>query len=83
MGYRHHNAEKCALTGVQGAFLVRRSGDMQPLGEVYKAKDGWKSYAGYELPAEFRGTWDLKTEAIAAINEADRLHNKGEYHGPI
>lgn len=80
------NSQNCALTGVQGAELIRRSGDMQPIGEIYKATDGWKSWAGYELPAEFRGTWGLRTEAIFAINEADRLHKgeiEGGYLGPI
>lgn len=71
------------LTGMPNAKLIRRSGDCQPIGEVYKAKDGWKAWAGYELPAEFRGTWDYQTEAIFAINEADRLHNRGSYVGSI
>ena len=80
---RYPNSEGCALTGVQGADLIRRPGDMQPIGEVYKGHDGWKSYAGYNLPTEFCGTWDLKVEAVAAINNADRLHNRGSYVGPI
>jgi hypothetical protein len=71
------------LTGMRGAKLIRRSGDSQPIGEVYKGRDGWKAYAGYELPTEFRGTWPYRHEAIAAINEADRLHNRGTYIGPI
>lgn len=83
MASRYRNSENCALTGVQGAELIRQSGTCQPIGEVYKARDGWKAYAGYSLPAEFRGTWDLKTQAVFAINEADRLHNRGSYHGPI
>ena len=80
---RHPNPYNCALTGVQGAQLVRRAGDCQPIGEVYKSHDGWVAWAGYELPAEFRGTWDLKVEALAAINQADVLHNKGVYYGEI
>jgi hypothetical protein len=83
MASRAQNSEGCALTGVVGAELIRRFGDYQPIGEVYKAHDGWKAYAGYTLPTEFRGTWGLKTEAIFAINEADRLQNRGSYHGPI
>jgi hypothetical protein len=80
---RYQNSENCALTGVSGAELIRRSGDCQPIGEIYKGQDGWKSYAGYELPAEFRGTWDLRVDAIFAINEADRLQNRGTYYGAI
>jgi hypothetical protein len=74
------NAMNCALTGVRGATLVRRPGTMQPIGEVYKSADGWRSYAGYDIPTEYRGTWDYKVEAVAAINEADRLY-KQELNG--
>ncbi len=80
---RHPNPYKGALSGVSTAQLVRRSGDCQPIGEVFRHEGGWKAYAGYELPAECRGTWDLKVEAIAAINQADTLHNRGTYYGPI
>jgi hypothetical protein len=63
-----------ALTGIGTATLIRRSGDCQPIGEVYKCPyDGlWKSWAGYEIPAEFLGSHDRKVEAVAALNYADR-----------
>jgi hypothetical protein len=68
------------LSGFETAKLIRRPGSCQPIGEVYKAKDGWKSWAGYEIPTEFRGTWALQTEAIFAINEADRLYRDETRH---
>jgi hypothetical protein len=74
------NSMNGALSGVPNSTLIRESGTCKPIGEVYKAADGWKSWAGYEIPAEFRGTWDLKTEAVFAINEANRLY-KGELSG--
>ncbi len=77
------NSEKCALTGVAGAELVR-DGRMQPIGEIYKSElDGhWHAWAGYDIPAEFRGSWKLRTEAVFAINEAHRLYI-GELSGAL
>lgn len=66
-----------ALSGVASAKLIRSRFTHAPIGEVYKGLDGlWKSYAGYELPAEFRGSWGLQTEAVFAINEAERLYRE-------
>jgi hypothetical protein len=70
------------LTGVKDAQIIRRS-DATPIGEVYKYGREWKAYAGYEIPTEFRGTWILKTQAIFAINEADRLYKGETYVGSI
>ena len=58
-----------------GTTIVRTSTGGPRIGEVYRAADGWKAYAGYILPAEFRGTWDHKTEAIAALHDAARLYD--------
>jgi hypothetical protein len=85
------NAEKNsmngALTGVTDSKLIRSNSNHGPIGEVYKGTDGlWKSWAGYDLPTEFRGSWDLQTEAVFAINEAERLYSgelEGGYVGSI
>ena len=69
---KRKNHMNCALTGVATAQLVYAA-DHRVIGETYKKDKFWYAWAGYDLPAEFRGSWDYKVEAIAAINEANRL----------
>ena len=55
--------------------IVRTSTGGPRIGEVYRTDAGWKAYAGYSLPTEFRGTWTHKSDAIAAVHDAARLYD--------